>query len=105
MEKKSKVLIIGATGNLGFHLAQFSLKFGHPTFILIRDSAFTDPVKLQKLNSLTDAGATILKVALYLSLLLYGFSFYCLFWICEGQKYQLILLVGILRVVWRMRKI
>ncbi|XP_057997300.1 probable pinoresinol-lariciresinol reductase 3 isoform X3 [Hevea brasiliensis] len=61
MEKKSKVLIIGATGNLGYHLAQFSIKFNHPTFILVRDSAFNDPVKLQKLNSLSDAGATVLK--------------------------------------------
>jgi len=62
-EKKSKVLIIGATGNLGYHLAQFSLKFSHPTFVLVRDSAPNDPVKAQKLQSLSNCGATIIKVS------------------------------------------
>ncbi|EEF49420.1 probable pinoresinol-lariciresinol reductase 3 [Ricinus communis] len=64
MEKKSKVLIIGSTGNLGYHLAHFSIKFCHQTFILVRDSAYTDPIKLQKINSLSDAGATVLKGSL-----------------------------------------
>ncbi|KAJ6346011.1 hypothetical protein OIU78_008625 [Salix suchowensis] len=63
-EKKSKVLIIGATGNLGYHLAEFSLKFSHPTFVLVRDSAFNDPVKVQKLQSLSNCGATLIKGSL-----------------------------------------
>lgn len=63
-EKKSKVLIIGATGNLGYHLAQFSLKFSHPTFVLVRDSAPNDPVKAQKLQSLSNCGATLIKGSL-----------------------------------------
>ncbi|KDP41781.1 hypothetical protein JCGZ_26799 [Jatropha curcas] len=64
MEKKSRVLIIGATGNLGYHLAQFSLQFCHPTFILVRDSAFTDLIKLQKINTLCHAGATAVRGSL-----------------------------------------
>ncbi|XP_050232203.1 probable pinoresinol-lariciresinol reductase 3 [Mercurialis annua] len=60
-KKKSKVLIIGSTGTLGFHLAHFSIKFGHPTYILVRDSAFNDPLKLQKIESLSNAGAILLK--------------------------------------------
>uniref|UniRef100_A0A2P2JB03 Uncharacterized protein MANES_11G085900 n=1 Tax=Rhizophora mucronata TaxID=61149 RepID=A0A2P2JB03_RHIMU len=62
--KKSKVLIIGATGRLGFHLAEYSFRFSHPTFVLVRDSAFSEPVKAQKLQSLSDAGATLLKGSL-----------------------------------------
>ncbi|KAJ8763479.1 hypothetical protein K2173_002362 [Erythroxylum novogranatense] len=61
---KSKVLVIGAAGNLGYHLADFSLKFSHPTFVLVRESTFSDPLKVQKLNSLTSAGATLLKGSL-----------------------------------------
>ncbi|TKY67567.1 pinoresinol-lariciresinol reductase 3 [Spatholobus suberectus] len=62
--EKSKILVIGATGNLGYHLAEASLRFGHPTFALGRDSAFSDPIKSQKLHSLSQAGATLLKGSL-----------------------------------------
>ncbi|XP_057456415.1 probable pinoresinol-lariciresinol reductase 3 isoform X2 [Lotus japonicus] len=64
MEEKSKILIIGATGFLGYNLAETSLKFGHPTFALVRDSAFSDPIKSQKLQFLSHAGATLLKGSL-----------------------------------------
>lgn len=63
MEKKSKVLIIGATGRLGYHLAKFSTEYCYPTFALIRDSSFNDPNKQQKLQSLSIAGVTFLKVS------------------------------------------
>lgn len=65
MEKqKSRVLIVGATGKLGHELAKASLNFSHPTFALVRDSAFADPTKLAKLQSLSDAGVTLLKGSL-----------------------------------------
>lgn len=64
MEEKSKVLIIGATGRLGYHLATFSLQYGHPTFILVRDSSSTDPYRTQKLDFLSTAGAIPLKGSL-----------------------------------------
>ena len=60
----SRILIIGVTGNLGFHLAKTSLQFSHPTFALFRDSAYSDPIKSQKLHSLSNSGATLLKVTL-----------------------------------------
>ncbi|GAV58264.1 NmrA domain-containing protein [Cephalotus follicularis] len=63
-EKKSSVLIIGGTGRLGQHLAKFSLQLAHPTFLLVRDSAFTDPNKAQTLHFLSTAGATLLKGSL-----------------------------------------
>ncbi|CAM8990776.1 unnamed protein product [Rhodiola kirilowii] len=64
MEDRSKILIIGVTGNLGFHLAKTSVEFAHPTFALVRDSAFSQSDKLQKLQTLTDAGVRILKGSL-----------------------------------------
>lgn len=69
MEKqKSRVLIVGATGKLGHELAKASLNFSHPTFALVRDSAFADPTKLAKLQSLSDAGVTLLKVFAFFNL-------------------------------------
>ncbi|XP_061346014.1 probable pinoresinol-lariciresinol reductase 3 isoform X2 [Gastrolobium bilobum] len=64
MMEKSKILVIGATGNLGYHLAEASLKFCHPTFALFRETAFSDPIKAHKLHSLSHAGATLLKGSL-----------------------------------------
>ncbi|KAK4284725.1 hypothetical protein QN277_001514 [Acacia crassicarpa] len=62
--EKSKILIIGATGRIGYHLTKASLDSSHPTFALVRESAFSDPIKSQKLQSLSDSGATILKGSL-----------------------------------------
>ncbi|KAF5745721.1 hypothetical protein HS088_TW07G01313 [Tripterygium wilfordii] len=62
--EKSRVLVIGATGSLGHDLVRYSLKYSHPTFALVRDSAFTDPSKQYKLQSLSTAGVTLLKGSL-----------------------------------------
>ncbi|CAO2813461.1 unnamed protein product [Amaranthus hypochondriacus] len=59
--ERSRVLVIGATGSLGYHIAKASINESHPTFLLVRDSSFSDPLKSQKLHSLSDAGAIILK--------------------------------------------
>ncbi|KAL3538980.1 hypothetical protein ACH5RR_002346 [Cinchona calisaya] len=61
---KSKILIIGVTGSLGFDLAKASVQASHPTYGLVRDSAFSDPNKSQKLQILSDAGVTLLKGSL-----------------------------------------
>ncbi|XP_010432402.1 PREDICTED: probable pinoresinol-lariciresinol reductase 3 [Camelina sativa] len=58
-EKKSRVLIIGATGRLGNYLTRFSIQSGHPTFALSRHSTLFDNLK-----SLSDAGVTLLKGSL-----------------------------------------
>ncbi|XP_009378523.2 probable pinoresinol-lariciresinol reductase 3 isoform X1 [Pyrus x bretschneideri] len=63
-EGKSRVLIIGVTGNLGHHLAQAALQFSHPTFALVRPSTFSDPHKSHKLHSLSSAGVTLLQGSL-----------------------------------------
>ncbi|KAA8545985.1 hypothetical protein F0562_020564 [Nyssa sinensis] len=61
---KSRILIIGVTGNLGFELAKASIAASHPTFGLVRDSAFSNPDKSHKLQTLSNAGATLLKGSL-----------------------------------------
>ncbi|XP_010530827.1 PREDICTED: probable pinoresinol-lariciresinol reductase 3 [Tarenaya hassleriana] len=63
-KKKSRVLVIGATGRLGQCLIRFSVESGHPTFALIRDSTFSDLSNSAKIRSLSDAGATLLKGSL-----------------------------------------
>nr|XP_011457738.1 PREDICTED: probable pinoresinol-lariciresinol reductase 3 [Fragaria vesca subsp. vesca] len=64
MENKSRVLIIGATGNLGHHLVNASLHLSHPTFALVRPDSFSDPHKSQNLQDLSDAGVTLLQGSL-----------------------------------------
>ncbi|KAI3959033.1 hypothetical protein MKX01_023709 [Papaver californicum] len=64
MEETSRILIIGVTGNLGFKLAEASLKSGHPTFALVRDSSYSVPEKSQKLQILANSGASLLNGSL-----------------------------------------
>ncbi|CAK9134087.1 unnamed protein product [Ilex paraguariensis] len=64
MAMKSRILIVGVTGNLGFELARASLDSSYPTFGLVRDSAFSDPNKSKKLEILSHGGATFLKGSL-----------------------------------------
>ncbi|CAH2076821.1 unnamed protein product [Thlaspi arvense] len=63
-KKKSRVLIIGATGRLGQCMTRFSIESGHPTFALIRNSTLSDPSKSPKLQSLSGAGVTLLNGSL-----------------------------------------
>ncbi|KAL7156635.1 hypothetical protein ABFS83_02G022000 [Erythranthe nasuta] len=63
-ESKSKILIIGVTGNLGFELAKASLNASHRTIGLVRESGFSDPDKLQKLQFLSNAGLEIVRGSL-----------------------------------------
>ncbi|XP_017696180.2 isoflavone reductase-like protein [Phoenix dactylifera] len=59
--KKSKILIIGATGYLGKYHAEGSLRLGHPTFILVRESTInTNPEKAKVIKDFKDAGAIVL---------------------------------------------
>ncbi|KAL2537568.1 putative pinoresinol-lariciresinol reductase 3 [Forsythia ovata] len=61
---KSKILIIGITGSLGFEIAKASINASHPTFGLVRDSAFSDPNKLNKIRFLLNSSVTLLKGSL-----------------------------------------
>ncbi|XP_020678194.1 probable pinoresinol-lariciresinol reductase 3 isoform X2 [Dendrobium catenatum] len=60
-EKKSRVLVIGATGRMGQELVKASLVAGHPTLAVARESAFSVPHKASLLRSFVDSGVTVLK--------------------------------------------
>jgi hypothetical protein len=57
---KSRVLIIGATGYIGKHVARASVAEGHPTSILIRPSTLT--TKAELVASFKDLGITFVEV-------------------------------------------
>lgn len=60
MASSSRILIIGATGYIGCHIAKASLTFGHPTFLLAEESIpSSGPEKAQLLESFKAFGAII----------------------------------------------
>lgn len=62
---KSRILIIGATGFIGRHFTKASLAEGHPTYLLVRDSAASSsPEKAKLLESFRASGANILQGSL-----------------------------------------
>ncbi|KMZ64634.1 putative pinoresinol-lariciresinol reductase 3 [Zostera marina] len=63
-EAKSRILVVGATGNLGKLLVRSSVSAGHSTFVLARDSAFSDQFKAKLLHSFAADGVTVLKGSL-----------------------------------------
>ena len=65
MGVKSRVLIIGATGYIGKHVARASVAEGHPTSILIRPSTLT--TKAELVTSFKDLGITLVEV-IYITL-------------------------------------
>jgi len=62
MAEKSKILIIGGTGYLGKFIVQASVKAGHPTFVLVRESTLSNPDKAKLVESFKSSGVTILHV-------------------------------------------
>ncbi|OEL25281.1 Isoflavone reductase-like protein [Dichanthelium oligosanthes] len=63
--EKSRVLVIGGTGHIGKHIVAASVRFGHPTAVLIREFTPSDPIKAQLLNSWVNSGASLLKGDLF----------------------------------------
>jgi nucleoside-diphosphate-sugar epimerase len=41
MADKSKILLIGGTGYIGKFIVEASIKEGHPTFVLVRESTLS----------------------------------------------------------------
>jgi len=67
--EKSRILIIGGTGHIGKHIVTASVRLGHPTVVLTRDSAPSDPAKAQLIKSFADSGAALIKVSVIISIL------------------------------------
>eukprot|EP00253_Pinus_taeda_P008643 PITA_08643 len=60
MGSRSRILLIGATGYIGRHVAKASLDLGHHTFLLVREStASSNSEKAQLLESFKASGANI----------------------------------------------
>jgi nucleoside-diphosphate-sugar epimerase len=72
--EKSKVLLIGATGYIGKFIAEASVRSGHRTFALVRDTAPSDASKSQVVQKLKDSGVTLIQVSFFSSLFLNFFS-------------------------------
>lgn len=61
----SRILIIGATGNVGKHIAKASLAIGHPTFLLLRQQpVFNNPSRQNLVNLFQNSGAVLLHGSL-----------------------------------------
>lgn len=65
MADKTKILIIGGTGYIGKFIVEASAKSGHPTFVLVRQSTISDPVKGKLIDGFKNSGVTILTVSIY----------------------------------------
>ncbi|XP_010539282.1 PREDICTED: isoflavone reductase homolog P3-like [Tarenaya hassleriana] len=60
MSGKSKILVIGGTGYIGKFMVEASAKAGNPTFVLVRQSSTSDPVKGKLVQTFKDLGVNIL---------------------------------------------
>jgi len=59
----SKILVVGATGDLGAFITTASVRLGHPTFALVRPAtARPDSSKNKQIESFKASGITILEV-------------------------------------------
>ncbi|KAH1121602.1 hypothetical protein J1N35_004762 [Gossypium stocksii] len=65
MAEKSKVLIIGGTGYLGKFIVEASAKEGHPTFVFVRESTVSDPVKGKLVDNFKKLGVHLLLGDMY----------------------------------------
>ncbi|CAA7042649.1 unnamed protein product [Microthlaspi erraticum] len=58
--EKSKILVIGGTGNIGKFMVEGSAKAGNPTFALVREASLSDTVKGKTVQGFKDLGVTII---------------------------------------------
>ncbi|KAL9418124.1 hypothetical protein AB3S75_041025 [Citrus x aurantiifolia] len=59
MASKSKILFIGGTGYIGKFIVEASVKTGHPTFVLVRESTLSAPSKSQLLDHFKKLGVNL----------------------------------------------
>ncbi|OMO75175.1 NmrA-like protein [Corchorus olitorius] len=65
MAGKSKILIMGATGYIGKFIVEASVKEGHPTFALVRQTSVSDPAKRKLIDNFNNLGVQLLYGDLY----------------------------------------
>ncbi|XP_061353249.1 phenylcoumaran benzylic ether reductase POP1-like [Gastrolobium bilobum] len=55
----SKILIIGGTGHIGKFIVEASVKAGHPTYLLVRESPISNPVKATMIEKFKSLGVNL----------------------------------------------
>ncbi|KAG2724919.1 hypothetical protein I3760_01G040900 [Carya illinoinensis] len=65
MAEKSKILVVGATGGFGKYIVEASMKGGHSTFALVRESTASSSEKLKVLEVFKSSGVTLLYGDIY----------------------------------------
>lgn len=80
MAEKSKIFFIGGTGYIGKFIVEASVKAGHPSFVLVRESTVADPVKGQLVEKFKNWGVTLVYVCVYM------YKFLCLSWFCACDE-------------------
>lgn len=65
MAGKSKILFIGGTGYIGKFIVEASVKAGHDTFVLVRESTLSNPAKIKLIDTFKSFGVTFLYGDLY----------------------------------------
>ncbi|GAB4853883.1 Phenylcoumaran benzylic ether reductase Pyrc5 [Ancistrocladus abbreviatus] len=65
MASKSKILFIGGTGYIGKFIVEASAKAGHPTYVLVRESTVSNPVKAKIIENFKNVGVNLVFGDLY----------------------------------------
>ncbi|OWM88321.1 phenylcoumaran benzylic ether reductase Pyrc5-like [Punica granatum] len=65
MAEKSRILIIGGTGDIGKFIVEASATAGHPTFALVRESSLSDPAKAKLVDGFRSLGVTTIPGDLF----------------------------------------
>lgn len=60
MAGKSKILFIGGTGYIGKFIVEASVKAGHETFVFLRESTLSNPIKAKLIDTFKSFGVTFL---------------------------------------------
>ncbi|KAI5572215.1 hypothetical protein BDE02_11G147600 [Populus trichocarpa] len=60
MAERSRILFIGGTGYIGKFIVEASVKAGHPTFVLVRESTLSSPAKSTVINNFKNLGVNFL---------------------------------------------
>ncbi|XP_061353802.1 phenylcoumaran benzylic ether reductase Pyrc5-like isoform X2 [Gastrolobium bilobum] len=61
----TKILFIGGTGYIGKFIVEASVKAGHPTYLLVRESSLSNPAKAPIIEKFKSLGVTLVLGDLY----------------------------------------
>ncbi|XP_019235489.1 PREDICTED: isoflavone reductase homolog [Nicotiana attenuata] len=65
MAGKCRILFIGGTGYIGKFIVEASAKAGHDTFVLVRESTLSNPIKTKLIDTFKSVGVTFVHGDLY----------------------------------------